>query len=155
METTLYDFTVLDSKGAEFSLSELKGKVVLLVNTASKCGYTRQYAGLEALYKQYKEKDFVIVAFPCNQFGGQEPGTEAEIVEFCSLEYGVTFPIMSKIAVNGKNADPLYTWLKEQKPGRILWNFTKFLIDREGRVVERFPSKVEPEALQTPLEEVL
>ncbi len=159
METSLYDFTVISNDGSEFSLSSLRGKPVLIVNTASKCGFTNQYAGLEALYQEYKDKGLTILAFPCDQFAHQEPGSDAEIAEFCQVNYGVTFPLMSKVEVNGKNTDPLYVWLKKQAPGvlggSIKWNFTKFLVGKDGKSVERFASKVEPEELKIPIEGVL
>lgn len=139
-------------------LDQYKGKVVLVVNTASKCGFTPQYAGLESLYYKLKQShpDFVILGFPCNQFGGQEPGTDEDIQEFCQVNYGVSFPIMKKIDVNGDNAAPLYQWLKEEKPGlmglkRIKWNFEKFLIGRDGHVKGRWASTTKPEALEKPI----
>ncbi len=159
METSLYDFTVKRNDGSDFALSALRGKPVLIVNTASKCGFTGQYAGLESLYQEYKDKGLTILAFPCDQFAHQEPGTDAEIAEFCKLNYGVTFPVMSKIEVNGKGADPLYVWLKKQAPGvlggSIKWNFTKFLVGKDGVSVERFASKTEPEELRPSIGEVL
>ncbi|KAK4196220.1 putative glutathione peroxidase [Triangularia verruculosa] len=153
---TIYDFKPLDSKGEEYPLSDLKGKVIFIVNVASKCGFTKQYAGLESVYKSVTAKhpdQFVILGFPCNQFGGQEPGTEAEIVEFCQLTYGVSFPIMQKIEVNGDNAHPLYKWLKEQQAGLlgfklIKWNFEKFLIGKDGNVKGRWSSMTTPENLE-------
>lgn len=159
METSLYDFMVKSNDGSEFSLESLRGKPVLIVNTASKCGFTVQYTGLEALYQEYKDKGFTILAFPCDQFAHQEPGSDAEIAEFCKLNHGVTFPIMSKVKVNGKDADPLYVWLKKQAPGvlgdSIKWNFTKFLVAKDGKSVERFASKTEPKELRVPIEGVL
>lgn len=159
METSLYDFTVKSNDGSEISLDTFRDKPVLIVNTASKCGFTGQYTGLEALYQEYKDKGFTILAFPCDQFAHQEPGSDAEIAEFCKLNHGVTFPIMSKVEVNGKGADPLYVWLKKQAPGvlggSIKWNFTKFLVGRDGKSVERFASKTEPKELKTPIEGVL
>lgn len=159
METSLYDFTVKRNDGSDFALSALRGKPVLIVNTASKCGFTGQYAGLESLYQEYKDKGLTILAFPCDQFAHQEPGTDAEIAEFCKLNYGVTFPVMSKIEVNGKGAYPLYVWLKKQAPGvlggSIKWNFTKFLVGKDGVSVERFASKTEPEELRPSIGEVL
>ncbi|KAK3494085.1 thioredoxin-like protein [Neurospora crassa] len=154
--TTIYDFKPLDKKGSELPLSTYQGKVVLIVNVASKCGFTPQYAGLEKVYKEIKEKypdDFEILAFPCNQFGGQEPGTEEEIQSFCQLNYGVSFPIMKKVEVNGDNADPLYEWMKNEKPGlmglkRIKWNFEKFLIGKDGKVKGRWASTTKPESLK-------
>ena len=138
----IYDFTVLNTKKEPVSLAEYKGKVLLVVNTATGCGFTPQYEGLESLYKKYKEQGLVVLDFPCNQFAGQAPGTEAEIVSFCQLKYHVSFPQFAKIKVNGDEADPLYKWLKKQKGGllgsAIKWNFTKFLIDRNGEIVARF-----------------
>ncbi|KAL2170152.1 hypothetical protein VTG60DRAFT_5174 [Thermothelomyces hinnuleus] len=161
--TTFYDFKVADKKGAEVSLADYKGKVVLIVNTASKCGFTPQYAGLEKLWKTVREKypdDFVILGFPCNQFGGQEPGTNDEIQEFCQLNYGVTFPIMAKIDVNGDNASPLFEWLKNEKPGllglkRVKWNFEKFLVGKDGKVKGRWASTTKPESLEATILEEL
>ena len=155
-----YSFSVKDSKGQQVSMEKFKGKAVVVVNVASKCGYTPQYAGLEALYEKYKAQGLMIVGFPCNQFGTQEPGTDAEIQGFCQMNYGVTFPVMSKIDVNGKDADPLYTWLKERAPGvlgteAIKWNFTKFLIDRQGNVVERFAPQTEPKDMAAAVEKAL
>ena len=148
----IYDFTVKDAKGNDVSLSQYKGKVLLIVNTATGCGFTPQYEGLEKLYKEYKDKGFEVLDFPCNQFLNQAPGTDEEISSFCTLKYDTTFPRFKKIDVNGDNAIPLYKWLKEQKGGlfgnAIKWNFTKFLVDRNGKVVGRFspttpPSKIE------------
>ena len=138
---------------------EYKGKVVLIVNTASKCGFTKQYEGLEELYEKYKDQGFVILGFPCNQFGAQEPGGNEEIKNFCTSTFSVTFPMMSKIDVNGDDADPLYKFLKKEKGGilgdDIKWNFTKFLIDREGNVVDRFASQKTPKALEKEVEKLL
>lgn len=144
----LYDLTVKDSKDSDISLSDYKGKVLLIVNTATKCGYTKQYDGLQELYDKYKDRGFEILDFPCNQFAGQAPGTNEEIASFCSLNFGITFKQFKKINVNGKNESPLYTFLKEQKKGRIRWNFTKFLIDQYGNVVERFDSAITPKELE-------
>lgn len=147
----LYDITVQDMTGSDVSLSEYKGKVLLIVNTATGCGFTPQYAGLQKLYDAYKEKGFEILDFPCNQFAGQAPGTIAEINSFCTLNYGTTFPRFAKIKVNGKEESPLYTFLKQhgENPGaRIKWNFTKFLVDREGNVVKRFASANTPESIE-------
>ncbi|KAF3770830.1 hypothetical protein M406DRAFT_96955 [Cryphonectria parasitica EP155] len=157
--TSFYDFKVPDKKGEEKPLSEYKGKVVLVVNTASKCGFTPQYAGLEKLWKDIKEKhpdDFVILGFPCNQFGGQEPGTNDDIQSFCQVNYGVSFPIMGKIDVNGDGASDLYKWLKKEKPGimgiqMVKWNFEKFLIGRDGTVKGRWASTTKPESLEKPI----
>ncbi|KAL0779555.1 hypothetical protein CaCOL14_004039 [Colletotrichum acutatum] len=157
--TGFYDFKPLDKRGQEVPLADYKGKVVLVVNTASKCGFTPQYAGLEKLYKDIKEKhgdDFVVLGFPCNQFGGQEPGSDDEIQNFCQVNYGVSFPIMQKIDVNGDAANPLFQWLKEEKPGimglkRIKWNFEKFLVGRDGQVKGRWASTTKPESLEKPI----
>jgi glutathione peroxidase len=147
---TIYSYKVKDIDGKTVSLAQYKGKVVLIVNVASKCGHTPQYAGLEKLYQKYKDKGFVILGFPCNQFKEQEPGTDADIKTFCTLKYNVTFPLFDKIEVNGDNANPLYRFLKAAEPdpdGKldIGWNFTKFLIDRQGHPVKRIMTKVEPE----------
>ena len=147
--TDIYSFKAKDIDGVERSLSEFAGKVLLIVNVASKCGFTPQYKGLEALYQKYKERGFVVLGFPANDFGRQEPGTDAEIKSFCSTTYGVTFPMFSKISVKGKDIHPLYDFLtgKETNPqhfGKIGWNFTKFLIDRKGTIVDRFDSKHDP-----------
>ncbi|KAK4104737.1 glutathione peroxidase [Parathielavia hyrcaniae] len=155
--TTFYDLKALDKRGKDVPLSDYKGKVVLVVNTASKCGLTPQYAGLEKLWKSIHEKhpdDFVILGFPCNQFGNQEPGSNDDIQQFCQVNYGVTFPIMSKVDVNGDNADPIFKWLKAERPRMggllpgILWNFEKFLIGKDGKVKARwFPNKA-PQSLE-------
>lgn len=148
---SIYDFTVQDKDGKDVSLSEYKGKVLLIVNTATGCGFTPQYEGLQDLYEKYNAKDFEILDFPCNQFGHQAPGTEEEIEDFCQSRYGVTFRMFKKIEVNGDEAIPLYKYLKEQKGGflgsAIKWNFTKFLIDREGNVIDRFGPTVTPEKI--------
>jgi glutathione peroxidase-family protein len=164
--TTFYDFKPLDKTGAEVPLADYKGKVVLIVNTASKCGFTPQYAGLEKLWKTLREKhgeDFVILGFPCNQFGSQEPGSNDEIQEFCQLNYGVSFPIMGKVDVNGNNASPLFEWLKAEKPWTLLfkevkmvkWNFEKFLVGKDGKVKARWTSLTKPETLEGPILEEL
>ena len=149
----LYGFKVKDNKGNEVSLSEYEGKVLLIVNTATGCGFTPQYEGLEALYEKYRDQGFEILDFPCNQFAGQAPGTDNEIQSFCTLKYNTQFPRFAKIKVNGKEADPLYDYLKSQKGGvlgsRIKWNFTKFLVDREGNVVERFAPTDKPEDIDS------
>ena len=152
---SVYDFTVKDKKGNEVSLSEYKGKVLVIVNTATKCGLTPQYDALEAMYEEYHDQGFEILDFPCNQFLAQAPGTVEEIDSFCTLKFNTKFPRFAKIKVNGKEADPLYVYLKEQKPGRIEWNFAKFLIDREGNVVERFASKDKPEKMTESIEKLL
>ena len=154
-----YDYKVKNISGEEVSMSEYKGKVVLIVNTASKCGFTKQYEGLEELYEKYKDQGFVILGFPCNQFGAEEPGGNAEIKNFCTSTFSVTFPMMSKVDVNGESADPLYKFLKKEQGGilgdEIKWNFTKFLVDREGRVVDRFASQKTPKALEKEVEKLL
>jgi len=160
MGNTVYGFTVKDSKGADYALAALKGKVALIVNVASNCGFTPQYEGLEALYKKYAGQGLVVMGFPCNQFGGQEPGSNEQIRNFCSLNYGVTFPVMDKIEVNGKGAHPLYVHLKAAAPGAlgseaIKWNFTKFLVDREGGVISRYAPATKPEALVPDIEKAL
>ncbi|MCH5223244.1 MAG: glutathione peroxidase [Muribaculaceae bacterium] len=155
----IYDFKVTDNKGEEVSLSKYKGKVLLIVNTATGCGFTPQYKGLEELYKKYKDKGLEILDFPCNQFGHQAPGTDQEIDSFCTLKYGTTFPRFRKIDVNGENASPLYKWLKKEKGGifgnSIKWNFTKFLVDRNGKVVERYSSTVSPSKIENKIKELL
>ncbi|KAK7749499.1 Glutathione peroxidase 2 [Cytospora paraplurivora] len=158
--TTIYDFKPADKKGEPKPLSDYKGKVVLIVNTASKCGFTPQYAGLEKLYKDITEKhpdDFVILGFPCNQFGGQEPGNNDDIQSFCQINYGVSFPIFGKVDVNGDKAEPLFEWLKNEQPGllglkRVKWNFEKFLIGRDGKVKGRWASTTKPESLEKPIQ---
>ncbi len=175
----IYDFTVKDRAGNDVSLKEYEGKVLLIVNTATKCGFTPQYEGLEKLYKKYKDRGFEILDFPCNQFLAQAPGTNEEIAEFCKLNYGVTFTIFGKIDVNGETAHPLYKYLKKEKPqdvenektGKlkkvlhdlqqvvqgesIKWNFTKFLVDRQGNVIQRFSPTVAPEELEKEMEILL
>lgn len=160
MTTSIYDFKVTDINGRETSLSEYKDKVLLIVNVASKCGFTKQYTGLEELYNQYKDKGLVVLGFPCNQFSNQEPGDEAEIKEFCSLTYNVDFPMFSKVEVNGDGAHPLYKFLKNECKGilgseAIKWNFTKFLVNKQGKVVERFGSITEPKKLVKDIEKLL
>jgi glutathione peroxidase len=160
---TVHDFSAETLDGRTQSLSEFKNKVLLIVNTASQCGFTPQYAGLEALYRTYNERGLVVFGFPCNQFGAQEPGSAAEIGAFCQKNYGVSFPMFAKIDVNGDNAHPLYRFLKKQKPGllgplgggSIKWNFTKFLIDRNGTVVARYASTTKPENLANDIEKLL
>jgi len=147
--TTIADFTVTTNRGEKLDLSSKKGKVLLVVNTASKCGFTPQYDGLEKLYQQFKDDDFEVLGFPCNQFGAQEPGNADEIAEFCKVNFGVTFPLMEKVDVNGPDASPLFDWMKQEQKGimgttAIKWNFTKFLINREGRVVKRYGSNDTP-----------
>ena len=157
---SIYDFDAETLDGQPAPLAAYRDKVVLIVNTASKCGFTPQYAGLEALYRKYKDRGLVVLGFPCNQFGGQEPGDAAEIANFCSLTYDVDFPMMRKIDVNGPAAHPLYAYLKKAKKGllgseAIKWNFTKFLVDRQGQVVDRFAPTVEPKALERAVEALL
>ncbi len=148
---SIYTFKVKDSQGSEKTLSDYQGKVLLIVNTASQCGFTPQYAGLQTLYNTLHTQGLEILAFPCDQFGHQEPGSNEEIQEFCRINYGITFPVFSKIEVNGTGADPLYQYLTGQIPGPqgpdIQWNFTKFLIDRSGGIVQRFEPPVTPETI--------
>jgi glutathione peroxidase len=159
MDTTFYSFSAKSLQGKDLTMNTFKGKTVLVVNTASKCGLTPQFEGLEELYKKYQDKDFVILGFPCNQFAKQEPGDEKSISEGCLLNYGVTFPMFSKIDVNGKTAHPLYKYLKKELKGtfggRISWNFTKFLIDKNGKPLERFSPKTDPAKIDTFLETIL
>lgn len=157
---SVYDYSAKTLDGQDVSLADYRGQVLLIVNTASKCGFTPQYEGLEALYKTYKDRGFTVLAFPCNQFGAQEPGDAAEIANFCSLTYDVTFPVMSKIDVNGADAHPLYRFLKKEQKGvlgteAIKWNFTKFLIGKDGEVVERFAPTTKPEDLKAAIEALL
>ena len=157
--TSLYDFSVLDQDNQIISLDTYRSEVLLIVNTATGCGLTPQYQGLQELYERYHDQGFEILDFPCNQFMGQAPGTAEEINSFCNLHYQTTFPRFAKIKVNGKEAEPLYVWLKDQKSGplgkRIEWNFAKFLIDRKGKVIERFSSKTDPQTLQESIENLL
>lgn len=158
--STIYDFSARGIDGAERPLDAYRGRVLLVVNVASKCGFTPQYAGLEALYRKYREAGLTVLGFPCDQFGHQEPGDEAAIREFCSTQYDVSFPLYAKIEVNGDAAHPLYRWLKQEKPGllgtgRIKWNFTKFLVDKAGRVVARHPPTTRPESLTRDIEALL
>ena len=156
---SVYDFVMKDAEGNDVSLADYKGKVLLIVNTATGCGFTPQYNGLEELYEKYRDKGFEILDFPCNQFGEQAPGTDAEITEFCTINFGVSFKQFSKIDVNGENEAPLYTYLKNEKGGilgtKIKWNFTKFLVDREGNVVERYAPTVTPERMEPKITELL
>ncbi len=155
----IHDFSARLGTGEERRLADYRGKVLLIVNVASKCGFTPQYKGLQALYQQFQQRGFEILAFPCDQFGHQEPGSDPEIATFCEDTYGVTFPLFAKIEVNGKNAHPLYVWLKEQKGGllgnSIKWNFTKFLVDRAGTVRARFPPITKPESIARDVAELL
>lgn len=146
---SIHDIAVKDIDGKDTTLGAYKGKAVLIVNVASRCGYTKQYTGLEAIHQKYKDKGFVVLGFPCNQFGGQEPGTNEEIKEFCSSKFNVTFPLFDKIEVNGEKRHPLYVALAGKNspfPGDIKWNFNKFLIGKDGRILQRFDSKVAPES---------
>ena len=178
---TIYSFKTLSNKGAEVELSQFKGKVLMIVNTASKCGFTPQYDGLEALYQKYKDQGLVILGFPCDQFAGQEPGSNEQIEEFCRLNHGVTFPLMAKTDVNGENAEPVFEYLKSQAPTEeykglkakatrtmlkgisktakkesdILWNFTKFLVNRDGTVIKRYAPVTTPEEIEKDLQEML
>jgi len=157
--TTLHEFSATSISGAEVDLSEYRGKAVLVVNTASKCGFTPQYEGLEKLYEDYAEKGLVVLGFPCDQFGHQEPGTEGEIQEFCQLNYGVSFPMFAKVNVNGADAHPIYQWLRSEQGGvlgdKIKWNFTKFLVDPDGKVVKRYGSTTKPAKIAADIEKVL
>lgn len=156
---SIYDYKVKDAKGETVDMSDYKGKVLLIVNTATGCGFTPQYDGLEKLYADYNDKGFEILDFPCNQFGNQAPGTEEEIVSFCKMRFGTTFKQFAKIEVNGENEEPLYTYLKSQKKGiggsKIKWNFTKFLVDRDGNVVDRFGSATTPEKIEKRIKELI
>lgn len=160
MTDNIYDFSCQTSSGGEQTLADYQGKVLLVVNTASKCGFTPQFAGLEELYEKYSQQGLEILGFPCNQFGKQDPGSNDEITEFCQLNYGVSFPMMGKIEVNGSGTDPLYKHLKKQAPGAlgtrgIKWNFTKFLINREGEVVKRFAPATTPAQMAKEIEGLL
>ncbi|MFC3885253.1 glutathione peroxidase [Bacillus songklensis] len=157
---SVYSYSAKTIKGEEVSLEQYKGKVLLIVNTASKCGFTPQYKGLQALYEKYKDQGVVVLGFPCNQFGGQEPGSEQEIESFCELNYGVTFPMFAKVDVNGENAHPLFVYLSEQAPGvfgskMIKWNFTKFLVNGEGEVIDRFAPKTLPADIEKEIEALI
>ena len=180
-KTTIYDFSAQSNKGETVQFSDYKGKVLLIVNTASKCGFTPQYDGLEALYQQYKDAGLVVIGFPCDQFGHQEPGTNEEIAEFCRLNHGVTFPLMAKTDVNGPNAEPIFEYLKSVAPSEsydglkakatklmlkgisksvekesdILWNFTKFLVNRDGTVIKRYAPVTTPEDIEKDIKEML
>ena len=158
--TAAFDFSARDILGREVPLADYRGKVLLIVNTASKCGFTPQYEGLEKLHAELSGRGLAVLGFPCNQFGAQEPGSEAEIGEFCRLNYGVAFPVFAKIEVNGPGAHPLYVWLKSQAKGffgtsSIKWNFTKFLVDRQGKVVRRYGSTTKPAAIRGAIEKLL
>lgn len=156
----IYDYTALDIKGKERKLEDFKDKVLLIVNTASKCGFTPQFKGLETLYETYRDQGLEILGFPCNQFLSQDPGDNAEIESFCQLNYGVTFPMFAKVDVNGDDTHPLFRFLKKEQKGAlgseaIKWNFTKFLVNRQGEVVERFPPTTAPEKMIKPIEKLL
>lgn len=155
----LYEFSAHKPNGELVDFSTLQGKTVLIVNTATKCGFAPQFEGLEALHQQYKEKGLVVLGFPCDQFAHQEPVSDSDITEFCKVNHGVTFPLMGKIKVNGKDAHPLYVWLKEQAPGKlgstIKWNFTKFLVEKDGETVHRYAPTDVPSSLAPKIEEVL
>jgi glutathione peroxidase len=157
---SIYDFSVDDIHGKPVKLDKYRNKVMLIVNTASKCGFTPQYKGLEALYEKFHGKGLEILGFPCNQFGAQEPGTEKEIAQFCELNYGVTFPLFAKVEVNGRNTVPVYKYLKAEKSGllgseAIKWNFTKFLVDRKGKVLARYAPNDTPESMASDIEKAL
>ena len=157
---SIYDISVNDIHGKPVKLARYKGKVLLIVNTASKCGFTPQYKGLEALHRKYHAQGLAVLGFPCNQFGAQEPGSEADIAQFCEMNYGVSFPMFAKVDVNGGHASPLYRHLKSAKPGvlgseAIKWNFTKFLVDRNGEVVQRYSPQTEPKDLEADIRNLL
>jgi glutathione peroxidase len=156
---SLYDLCAKLNNGRNKKLADYKGKVLLIVNTASKCGFTPQYEGLQSLYAKYKDRDFMVLGFPCDQFGHQEPGSDDEIKSFCQLNYGVSFPLFSKIEVNGPNTHPVFEFLKSKKGGllgdSIKWNFTKFLVDKKGKVVERFAPMTAPSAIEVQIERLL
>lgn len=154
--STIYDFSATTIDGTERALADYRGKTLLIVNTASKCGFTPQYAGLEGLYRKYKDNGLMVLGFPCNQFGRQEPGDESEIKNFCSVNFDVSFPLFAKVDVNGENSHPLYRYLKHARKGvlgnrRIIWNFTKFLVAADGRVIKRYPPNVKPERIESDL----
>lgn len=158
--SSFYSLAPKDNKGEPFPFKQLEGKVVLIVNVASKCGFTPQYDELEKLFSKYNKQNFIILGFPCNQFGNQEPGSDEEIAQFCKTKYGVSFPILKKIDVNGNNVDPVYDFLKNEKSGmlglnRIKWNFEKFLIDKHGKVVERYSSLTKPHTLEPEIERLI
>ena len=157
--TSLQDFTATSLDGQEVDLSAYAGQVVLVVNTASECGFTPQYEGLQQLHETYADQGFTVIGFPCDQFGGQEPGDEAEIGAFCSKNYGVTFPMMSKVEVNGDNAHPVYAWLRSEKGGvlgsKIKWNFTKYLVGKDGQVIDRYAPTTKPEKIAGDVEKAL
>ncbi len=157
---SIYEFSATDIRGQEISLADFQDKVLLIVNTASKCGFTPQFEGLESLYKELEGEGLMILGFPCNQFGSQDPGSEGQIEEFCQLNYGVSFPMFSKIEVNGSGTHPLYKYLKKEAKGllgsqAIKWNFTKFLVDKEGAVVKRYASTDKPESIKADIQKLL
>ncbi len=157
---SIYDFTAASLGGESADLAACKGKVLLVVNVASQCGFTPQYEGLETIYEKYRDRGFEVLAFPCNQFGSQEPGDSGQIAAFCESKFGVTFPMFAKVDVNGERAHPLFKWLKNEAPGilgtkDIKWNFTKFLVDRNGKVVERFAPTTKPESITGDIEKLL
>jgi glutathione peroxidase len=159
-KTTLYDFSTTSIAGRPADFAAQRGKVFLIVNTASECGFTPQFKGLEQLWHDYADRGLVVVGFPCNQFGAQDPGADGEIAQFCERNYGVSFPMMSKVEVNGAGADPVWQWLKAEAPGvlgseAIKWNFTKFLVGRDGRVIARYAPNLEPAALRQDIEKAL
>jgi glutathione peroxidase len=159
-DTRIHDFEALSIDGRPAHFSTQKGKVLLVVNTASECGFTPQFAGLEALWQKYRDRGLVVVGFPCNQFGGQDPGSDGEIAQFCSRNYGVSFPMMAKVDVNGAKAHPLWKWLKSAAPGllgseAVKWNFTKFLVGRDGRVIRRYAPNDAPASLEADIEAAL
>ena len=159
-EPTIYDFEALSIEGKPAQLSTQRGKVILVVNTASACGFTPQFAGLESLWQDYRDKGLVIVGFPSNEFGGQDPGSNETIAEFCQLNYGVSFPMMAKVKVNGADAHPLWQWLKAQAPGllgtqAVKWNFTKFLVGKDGKVIKRYAPNDTPESLRSDIDAAL
>ncbi len=156
----IYDILIKDSSNKEVSMSKFEGKTLLIVNVASKCGLTPQYKGLQSLYEEYKDRNFLVLGFPCNQFGGQEPGTNSEINNFCEINYSITFPIFSKIKVNGPDSHPLFRLLKTDKPGifrteSIKWNFTKFLVSSSGKIIDRFSPQVKPKYIRSEIERIL
>ncbi len=158
--STIYDFTVRQIDGRDQPLAAWRSQVLLVVNTASACGFTPQYAGLETLHRDYGDRGLVVLGFPCNQFGAQEPGSHSEISTFCETRFGVSFPLMEKVEVNGEQAIPLYRWLKAEAPGllgtqAIKWNFTKFLVGRDGQVIRRYPPTARPEAIRADIEAAL
>ncbi len=160
MENTIYQYSALNNQGEEIALNKFKGKVVLITNTASACGFTPQYEGLQRLYEEYQQQGLAVLAFPCNQFGQQEKGNNDEIQQFCNLRFNIKFPLFAKVNVNGNNAHPLFTFLKNAAPGilgtkAIKWNFTKFLINRQGEVIKRFAPTVKPEMIKADIEKLL